>query len=111
METKFTSGPWKVCFRSLNGVNVGFHIAASPHGSCRPLVDCSWEWSVAEAETEMLTANAYLISAAPDMRDALKDMLAGWQYIRQQHGDLYGVGWDRAEQKAIAALAKADGAS
>ena len=38
-------------------------------------------------------------------RVALKDMLSGWKYIRTQYGDLYGVGWDRAEEKATAALA------
>ena len=39
--------------------------------------------------------------------EALRDMLAGWVYIRKSHGDLYGVGWDRAQQKAEAALAVA----
>jgi len=39
------------------------------------------------------------------LREALTDMLSGWAYIRQTHGDLYGVGWDRAENKASAALA------
>lgn len=38
---------------------------------------------------------------------ALEDMLSGWKYIRETHGDLYGVGWDRAEGKARAALSKA----
>ena len=38
------------------------------------------------------------------MRAALADMLAGWRYIRQSHGDLYGVGWDRAQEKAEVAL-------
>lgn len=37
-------------------------------------------------------------------RAALVDLLAGWRYIRQAHGDLYGVGWDRAQGKAEAAL-------
>ena len=32
--------------------------------------------------------------------EALKDMNCGWKYIRESHGDLYGVGWDRAQQKA-----------
>jgi len=56
---------------------------------------------------------AVLLSAAPPaesererrLRDALEDMLAGWRYIRRWHGDLYGVGWDRAQHKAEAALA------
>lgn len=38
------------------------------------------------------------------LRAALTDMLAGWRYVRQHHGDLYGVGWDRCEQSAVAAL-------
>ena len=36
--------------------------------------------------------------------EALKDMLSGWRYIRDTHGDLYGVGWDRAQQAAEKAL-------
>lgn len=44
---------------------------------------------------------------------ALENMLSGWRYIREAygetHGDLYGVGWDRAEAAAIAAIAKAKG--
>ena len=39
------------------------------------------------------------------IEDALEDMLSGWKYIRESHGDLYGVGWDRAESKAVKALA------
>lgn len=38
------------------------------------------------------------------LREALKDMLNGWRYIRETYGDLAGVGWDRAEQKALSAL-------
>jgi hypothetical protein len=41
--------------------------------------------------------------------EALKDMREGWRYIREHHGDLYGVGWDRAEQAADAAIARAKG--
>lgn len=36
--------------------------------------------------------------------EALEDITAGWKYIRSMHGDLYGVGWDRAQGKAEAAL-------
>jgi len=41
--------------------------------------------------------------------EALADMAGGWAYIRGFHGDLYGVGWDRAQSKADAALAAARG--
>ncbi len=37
--------------------------------------------------------------------EALRDMLSGWIYIRGTYGDLYGVGWDRAQNKAEQALA------
>lgn len=47
---------------------------------------------------------ARLIAAAPALVEALKDALAGWRYIRDHHGDLYGVGWDRVEDAAQAAL-------
>jgi hypothetical protein len=43
-----------------------------------------------------------------ELLDALKDMHGGWKYIRETHGDLYGVGWDRAQKKAEAAIAKAE---
>ena len=46
-----------------------------------------------------------------ELAAALKDMTAGWRYIRETHGDLYGVGWDRAEDAARAVLAKIPEAS
>ena len=39
--------------------------------------------------------------------ESQRDMLAGWKYIRDSHGDLYGVGWNRAQEKAESALAAA----
>ena len=39
------------------------------------------------------------------LRGALEDMHAGWRYIRRHHGDLPGVGWDRCDIAARAALA------
>lgn len=53
---------------------------------------------VAEAHIATLTAQVEA------MRGALTDMWAGWRYIRMTHGDLPGVGWDRCDQKARAAL-------
>lgn len=40
------------------------------------------------------------------LEEALTDMLNGWIYLRESHGDLYGVGWDRAQQKAEKALGR-----
>lgn len=48
-------------------------------------------------------------AAAPDLLDALDDSMSGWRYIRSVHGDLSGVGWDRVENAARAARAKANG--
>jgi hypothetical protein len=42
-----------------------------------------------------------------EVKDALMDALSGWKYIRQCHGDLYGVGWDRVQEKLEAILRKA----
>jgi hypothetical protein len=42
-----------------------------------------------------------------EVKDALMDALSGWKYIRHSHGDLYGVGWDRVEEKLEAILRKA----
>ena len=48
---------------------------------------------LAETEAKLSSAEATIKS----LRDALADALAGFRYIRQSHGDLYGVGWDRIE--------------
>ena len=42
-----------------------------------------------------------------EILDALQDALSGWIYIRQNHGDLYGVGWDRVQDKIEVILKKA----
>lgn len=41
--------------------------------------------------------------------EALQDSLAGLEYIRLVHGDLSGVGWDRAISAASRALSLASG--
>lgn len=38
------------------------------------------------------------------LRDALRDCAGGLRYIRETHGELYGVGFDRALAKADALL-------
>jgi hypothetical protein len=38
------------------------------------------------------------------LRGALADMYAGWRYIRLHYGDLSGVGWERCDASARAAL-------
>ena len=76
----------------------------------------SEEWMGAEDERlhheevvneiqSLRTQLAELQKVVDIQKKALEDMLSGWRYIRQSHGDLYGVGWDRAQDKAEAALA------
>lgn len=38
------------------------------------------------------------------LEDALLDARSGMRYIRETHGDLYGVGFDRVEDKAAKVL-------
>lgn len=92
MSGKHTPGPWEVHGCELVGWNT---LLATLH----------WH-SGREAEN---AADARLIAAAPDLKDAAADALAGWRYIRANYGDLYGVGWDRVEEALAAALAKARG--
>lgn len=41
---------------------------------------------------------------ARGLEDALLDARSGMRYIRETHGNLYGVGFDRVEEKATKAL-------
>jgi hypothetical protein len=103
----FTPGPWFIAHR--DGTDI--HVCAPDDGS----VDDPWNIALVvgacgypnDPRTGCTEGNARLIAAAPDLYAAMSDMLAGWRYIRKHHGDLYGVGWDRAEKAATAALAKA----
>lgn len=98
-EFKGTPRPW---------VNVGGWVDAEKSGDLSSII-CAID-SVASKNPESVNdANAQLISAAPELLEALQDMLSGWEYIRSQHGDLYGVGWDRAQNKAKSAISKALG--
>jgi hypothetical protein len=101
MSATFTPGPWRQVERSP------FVYASNNDGFNRWSALLQADWSACEQDE--LEANARLIAAAPDLYEALRDMLAGWRYIRQSHGDLYGVGWDRAQGKAEAAIAAATG--
>ena len=45
-----------------------------------------------------------LARKARQLEDALLDARSGMKYIRESHGDLYGVAFDRVEEKAVIAL-------
>ena len=99
-SSKSTTGPWQYVFE---GGTVAFILETD--GTTVAKI------SVTENSTahSALAANVRLMTNAPALLEALEDMLSGWKYIRETHGDLYGVGWDRAQEKAEAAIAKATG--
>lgn len=90
-----TPGPWAYGVRADGSIwiSLGDPQAGAHH---------QFDWYGTEAD-------ARYVVAVKDLADALEDMLAGWRYIRQHHGDLYGVGWDRAQTAAEAALSRARG--
>lgn len=101
--SEHTPAPWLIA-----GEDKCFVYALGPQGT-----NAFWA-NVQAAGPERIeysekVANALLIAAAPDLLKALRDMLSGWRYIHQSHGDLYGVGWDRAQDKAEAVILKATG--
>lgn len=66
-----------------------------------------WQGMFDEKHNLMLEHKARAEAAEAErdrLREALDDMWSGWRYIRQNHGDLPGVGWERCEAKARAAL-------
>jgi hypothetical protein len=45
------------------------------------------------------------MSPEPDeLHLTLCDALSGWRYIRDNHGDLYGVGWERVQRRLQAQI-------
>ena len=106
--SKHTAGPWSIgTIERIKGGGFEAWIDGQNHG-CIAQVVVAMEGEE-ENENPTLMGNARLISAAPELLDALRDMLSGWRYIRETHGDLYGVGWDRAEAKAVSAITRAIG--
>ena len=72
--------------------------------TCGTGAGCLYKDALIESQRDQIDA---LRAVNAELVEALTDMNNGWKYIRNSHGDLYGVGWDRAQDKADAALAKA----
>lgn len=117
---KMTEGPWFV--HDFNGIlpkkkpspaNIYVSCTTPDHISvCGMMNALTADASEATANAEGIVAlrnhAASIITALQAERDALraalKDMHGGWQYIRYSYGDLCGVGWDRCDASARAAL-------
>lgn len=90
--SKHTPKPWRA-----NGCEI--------IGNSRVVATVHWCSGMQEEDR----ANIALVESAPALLEALEDMLSGWRYIRNHYGDLAGVGWERAENAAVAAIAAAKG--
>jgi hypothetical protein len=108
-KPSFTPGPWTACFSLLNGHPVGFHVAASPHGSCKPIVECGFTRDEGMESTDEVRANGYAIAAMPELHDAVANFLGFLDnavFRRQFAGDEFYLEMIR---QGRAALAKARG--
>lgn len=97
---KIMPGPWKKIGPSITG---GHYAITAVAGKFVAEVVYQRDFHVYNTAE----INATAIAALPDILEAAIDALSGWRYIRETHGDLYGVGWDRVDEKLKAALLKA----
>ena len=91
MSEKYTKGPWNANFTRFSRWVVGFHITDPKHGSLRPICE------MGAMNPDEIAANARLISAAPELLEALK-----WA-VDNPNDDAYWI------EQARAAIAKATG--
>ena len=87
-DLKASGGTWNICWSTLNGVKIGFHLTTQPHGSTRPIVMSDWKFDEAEKNTEELQANAHLLRSARELYEALKEAR---EYIRNAPASYDGV--------------------
>ena len=69
MSEKYTKGPWNANFTRFSRWVVGFHITDPKHGSLRPI--CEAYDKTGAMNPDEIAANARLISAAPELLEAL----------------------------------------
>jgi hypothetical protein len=108
MTDRLTPGQW--IYRTLEGDRLGAELEARAEKAEAEVVKLTQQTNTMASTyiTGLGEATARAEKAEAEvarLREALRDMLSGWRYIRSVHGDLYGVGWDRCENSAMAALA------
>ena len=105
MSSKHTPGPWSA-YVDRSTKTIAVDIGPDPHGG-RP---CIVDWTGfdgCDLPLNQRIANARLIAAAPDLLEALKDMLNAentYPYGGMSESEIAAI------QKARAAIAKAEGA-
>jgi len=110
MTPPFTKGPWTVCWQTYNGRRCNFHITASPYGSVRPLARTDWKIEWSEVEGDELVANGNLMGAAPELHEALQNLVGMFDNAIERRRWSGGDGlYEEAIATARAALAKANG--
>jgi hypothetical protein len=91
--SEFTKGPWVFNgwerVRPVNGKDDGTDDICHVYGAGKPI-----------------EANGKLLAAAPELYEALWDLL---EWGQEPASELYKHGWNRAVEKAEAALKKASG--
>lgn len=92
--SKHTPGPWTTYLNTMEDIVIRKMNAGGYEEQC--------------IARHVSHKNASLIAAAPELLEALKDARSALRYIREVHGELYGVGFDRVETNSTAAIAKAD---
>ena len=96
--SKHTPGPWKLD-GDINMMNLD--VIAEEGRIC--MIDCDAE----EFSDEQIKANSWLISAAPDMLNALKLCLEGLQTYAPEY--MHGLPKREYVEKALDAICKATG--
>lgn len=72
-EIKHTPGPWHVCFTRIGKEVIYWHVADSKSGTLNAIA-CADEGRGKQFPSSQLEANANLISAAPELIEALQSL-------------------------------------
>jgi hypothetical protein len=99
-NTKHTPGPW-----TLGGITTlpGKPATTGIWGPRQNIGDQSGPWIA----KEVLVQDARLIMAAPELLEALNDLL--YEVVASGNGNAKDFGWPEAVAKSRAAIAKAEG--
>lgn len=101
MDTKHTSGPWKL-ERLTGDHNVGVRVAGPVVSGYTAFINTRWPHAEQRIEQE---ANARLIAAAPELLEALRELLH--ECVLAGFDRKSGFGWPAALKGAEDAIAKA----
>lgn len=100
-----TPGPWVPCYTMLGKTVLSWHVAGNKHGSSLPI--CVSDKFSDSRDQNQEVANASLISASPEMLDALKSLVK-W-YANRTVGDQLAAIQPPEIQVAINIIVKVTG--